>query len=107
MDVHPTKNVSIGIDPYPNGRFIHVHPIQCDQLFISRVSRLLIDQQPYQAANAHGSQRIVGQIQGLRVPEKSRWSKQGSGWPTMKQIGGVDYVIYMIDYDSLYGFSMI
>jgi hypothetical protein len=22
MDVHPTKNVSIGIDPYPNGAII-------------------------------------------------------------------------------------
>ena len=22
MDVHPTKNVSIGIDPYPNGKFL-------------------------------------------------------------------------------------
>jgi hypothetical protein len=24
MDVHPTKNVSIGIDPYPNGCFFIV-----------------------------------------------------------------------------------
>jgi hypothetical protein len=67
MDVHPTKNVSIGIDPYPYIKMYllffhessHVHPFSMDfpWVFISSIFCLLV---------FHHVQRIQVQDETLR-----------------------------------------